>query len=31
LLSPRALFIIIPSIFGFWLVMDALKGDDEIK
>lgn len=31
LLSPRALFIIIPSIFGFWLVMDALRGDDEIK
>lgn len=31
LLSPRALFIIIPSIFGFWLVMDALRGDDEVK
>lgn len=31
LLSPRALFIIVPSIFGFWLVMDALRGDDEIK
>ncbi|MGA0866816.1 MAG: signal peptidase I [Candidatus Nanopelagicaceae bacterium] len=31
LLSPRALFIIIPSIFGFWLVMDALRGDDEIQ
>lgn len=31
LLSPRALFIIIPSIFGFWLVMDALRGEDEIK
>ena len=31
LLSPKALFIIIPSIFGFWLVMDALRGDDEIK
>lgn len=31
LLSPRALFIIIPSVFGFWLVMDALRGDDEIK
>lgn len=31
LLSPRALFIIIPSIFGFWLVMDALRGEDEVK
>lgn len=31
LLSPRALFIIVPSIFGFWLVMDALRGDDEIQ
>lgn len=31
LLSPKALFIIIPSIFGFWLVMDALRGNDEIQ
>ena len=25
LLTPKALFIIVPSIFGFWLILDAMK------
>ena len=25
LLTPKALFLIVPSIFGFWLILDAMK------
>jgi signal peptidase I len=28
LLTPKALFIIVPSVIGFWLIMDALKTDE---
>jgi signal peptidase I len=28
LLSPKALFLIIPSLIGFWLILDALKNED---
>jgi hypothetical protein len=27
LLAPRTLFILVPLIFGFWLIMDALKNE----
>ena len=25
LLTPKALFLIVPCIFGFWLILDAMK------
>ena len=28
LLTPKALFLIVPSIFGFWLILDAMKNAD---
>jgi signal peptidase I len=28
LLTPKALFLIVPSLFGFWLILDAMKNAD---
>jgi signal peptidase len=28
LLTPKALFLIIPSLFGFWLILDAMKNEN---
>ena len=27
ILTPRALLVLVPLVFGFWLVLDALKGE----
>jgi hypothetical protein len=28
ILAPKSLFILVPLIFGFWLIRDALKNED---
>jgi signal peptidase I len=28
LLTPKALFLLVPCIFGFWLILDAMKNDE---